>query len=75
MSEQPRLQPPIDPRIPQHLVPVATARYLRILDAEDEQAAVARISEEQARPMFREPGLRSGVRLLRKEGGRRMDGR
>ncbi len=67
-----RTTPTIDPRIPQHLVPVATARYLRILDAEDEQAAVARISQEQARPMFREPGLRSGVRLLPACGGNTM---
>jgi hypothetical protein len=73
-------EPTIDPRISQHLVPLVAAAaadtntantaadtgtgYLRVLDPQDEQALVAGIREEQARPMFREHGLRGGVLLL-----------
>jgi len=56
-------RPTIDPRIPQYLVPLAPG-YLGILDPEDEQAAMAGISQEQARPLFREDGLSGDVRLF-----------
>ena len=57
----------IDPWIPQHLIPLATAGHLGILDPEDEgpqQAAMASISQEQARPLSREDGLRGGIWLF-----------
>jgi hypothetical protein len=57
-------RPTIDPRIPQHLVPLAATGNLRILDPQYEYAAVACVSEEQVHPLLCERGLCGRVRLL-----------